>query len=85
MIQVVSIKVDPEDAVRIMREADCTPLVPYPGSAAPWPSIHEPCGREISPNYANVRKLVVLRIRKPSLTCPGCESLIAGVQRGGGR
>ena len=55
-IRLVSIKVDPEDAVRIMREAGCTPLVPYPGSAVPWPSVHEPCGRAIAPNYANVRK-----------------------------
>lgn len=55
-IRVVSIKVHPEDAVRIMREAACTPLVPYPGSAVPWPSVHEPCGRAIAPNYANVRK-----------------------------
>lgn len=55
-IRIVSIMVNPDDAARLMRDAGCMPLVPYPGSAVPWPSVHEACGREIAPNYANVRK-----------------------------
>lgn len=52
----MSIKVDPGEAAQIMRDAGLTPLVPYPGSGVPWPCIHDRCGREIAPNYANVRK-----------------------------
>jgi hypothetical protein len=51
----VSIKVDPEEGAQIMRDAGLSPLVPYPGSGVPWPCIHDRCGREIAPNYANVR------------------------------
>jgi hypothetical protein len=31
------------------------PLIPFPGGKRPWPSIHEACGREVSPRYDNIR------------------------------
>lgn len=59
-----------------MRDAGCVPLGPYPGSTVPWPCIHEPCGREIAPNYSNVRKR--------GAACKQCASLAGGAKRRAG-
>jgi hypothetical protein len=48
--------VDPAAAELVMRAAGCIPLVPYPGSAAPWPCVHQSCGQTITPTYGNVRQ-----------------------------
>lgn len=48
--------VDPAEPARIMTSAGYLPLVPYPGSAVPWPCIHERCGGRVAPLYANVRR-----------------------------
>lgn len=43
------------DAVAVMRAAGLTPLEPHPGSNKPWWSIHDACGREVSPRLGNVK------------------------------
>jgi len=44
--------VDPSDAEKLFLSKDLRPLVVYSGdSKKPWPSIHIPCGNEVSPNY----------------------------------
>jgi len=46
----------PALAEAIMRAAGLRPLVPYPGSAAPWLCEPEPRGLEITPLFANVKR-----------------------------
>ncbi len=48
-------RVDPEEAVEVMQEAGFEPLVPYPGSLAPWPCRCTTCGQESSPWFASVK------------------------------
>jgi len=31
------------------------PLIDYPGASVPWPSIHQPCGKKVSPTYSYIR------------------------------
>lgn len=72
----MSRKVDPAEAERVIRAAGCNPLVPYPGSAVPWPSVHEKCGSEIAPHYANVRAR--------GRACKRCAGVTAGANRRAG-
>lgn len=48
--------VDPNFAVRKMRERKLKPLVPYPGARKPWKSICLQCKREVSPKYSDVNQ-----------------------------
>lgn len=68
-------RVDSTEAERVMRAAGCIPLVPFPGAGAPWPCIHEPCGREIAPTYSNVRKR--------GRACRACGDTARGATRRG--
>ena len=44
--------VDPSDAEKLFLSKDLRPLVVYSGvSKKPWPSIHIPCGNEVSPTF----------------------------------
>lgn len=74
---VVGRQVDPAAAERVMRAAGCVPLVPFPGSGVPWLCIHEPCGNEITPLYANVRRR--------GRACRACGSAARGASRREGR
>jgi hypothetical protein len=47
--------VHPDEAENVMRLAGFKTLTPYPGSQTAWPSIHDNCGKEVSPQYASVR------------------------------
>lgn len=47
-------RVDGVEAEKIFRENGLLPLIPYPGNKTPWPSIHEKCGKEVSPTYQAV-------------------------------
>jgi recombinational DNA repair protein (RecF pathway) len=47
---------DPEEANAVMRAAGMEPLVPYPGSAKPWPCIHIQCGKEVTPLYSSIQR-----------------------------
>jgi len=47
--------VDPEEAYQFFLTKDFQPLVPYPGSAKPWKSIHLVCGSVIQPRYGHIR------------------------------
>lgn len=47
--------VDPEEAYQFFLSRDLQPLVPYPGTAKPWKSIHLICGSEIKPRYGHIK------------------------------
>ena len=47
--------VDPDEAFQFFLSRDLQPLVPYPGSAKPWKSIHLICGSEVKPRYGHIR------------------------------
>lgn len=49
-------KIDPEDAVELMRASGFKPLVDYPGANRPWESECLMCGKKTSPTYSNVTK-----------------------------
>ena len=67
-------RLDPAEAEQVMRAAGCIPLVPYPGNHVPWPCIHEPCGRTVTPMYSNVR-------RRGGEVCRDCGKWIRGAKR----
>ena len=47
--------VDPIEAREFFEKNDLVPLVDYPGAGKPWKSIHQVCGREVSPSYSNIK------------------------------
>lgn len=49
-------KLDPDEAVQVMRAAGAEPREPYRGVDATWPCICVTCGREISPSLGNVKR-----------------------------
>ncbi len=65
-----------EEAEKELRAAGATPLVPFPGVNRPWRSVHDRCGREITPSLSNVR-------RKGS-ACRHCSRIDAGAKRKAG-
>ena len=53
----VTMRAEVEDqAYTVMRAAGLEPLEPYPGAAVPWKCLHTACGREVTPNYHDVRR-----------------------------
>jgi hypothetical protein len=48
-------KVDPEDAVKKMKEAGLEPLEPYKNSDGPWKCKCLKCGEVVKPAYASIR------------------------------
>ena len=51
------LRLDPNEAVKVMRAAELEPLEPYPGTNnKPWKCIHVPCGREVQPRYAAIQQ-----------------------------
>lgn len=49
------VRVDPDDAVRLMISAGYTPLEPYSGNKAKWKSRHEVCGGIVFPRYNSIQ------------------------------
>jgi len=49
------LKVDTEDAIKLMKRMGFIPQVPYPGGNKPWKSKCEACNRISSPNYSAVK------------------------------
>ena len=47
--------IDPEEAFKFFISKDLQPLVPYPGTASPWKSIHLVCGEVIQPRYSHIK------------------------------
>jgi len=47
-------KVDPEDAVKMMKQAGLEPLVPYPGSNTRWKCRHIACGEIVFPMQSSI-------------------------------
>ena len=48
-------KLDPKEALKIMKQAGAIPLEEFPGGNKPWKSKCAVCLREISPKYGNVK------------------------------
>jgi hypothetical protein len=48
------VRIDPQDAERLMISAGYTPLEPYKNSKARWKSRHETCGKTVFPRYNSV-------------------------------
>jgi hypothetical protein len=48
--------VDPDDAVKLMLNADLQPLEPYKGSGLRWKCLHLPCNQIVFPMYASIRQ-----------------------------
>jgi hypothetical protein len=49
------VRIDPEDAVKLMISAGYTPLVPYKNNKEKWKSIHEVCGQVVYPRYNSIQ------------------------------
>lgn len=47
--------VNPDEAYQFFLSKDLQPLVPYPGTAKPWKSIHLICGQVIQPRYGHIK------------------------------
>ena len=47
--------VDKSEAKKLFIKNNLKPLIEYPGASTPWPSIHKPCGKEVSPTYGYIR------------------------------
>lgn len=50
------VKISEKDAVKLFKKAGLNPLTHYPGSLAPWSSIHEKCGQIVSPTYSSIQQ-----------------------------
>ena len=48
-------KVDPKDAIALMKENNLTPLVKFPGARQPWKCKCEICKNQVSPQYSSVK------------------------------
>jgi hypothetical protein len=60
--------VDPDEAFQFFLSKDLQPLVPYPGTAIPWKSIHLICGSEIKPRFGH--------IKAGRKGCPVCAGMV---------
>jgi hypothetical protein len=49
-------KVDPQEAIKVMKESGFKPLIDYPGSNSPWKSECLGCGKTTSPTFSSVSK-----------------------------
>ena len=49
-------RVGAEAAEREFQAMGATPLEPFPGVQRPWRSVHDRCGREVSPTLGNARR-----------------------------
>ena len=49
------VRVDPDDAVRLMISVGYSPLEPYRNSKAKWKSKHEICGQVVYPRYNSIQ------------------------------
>ena len=47
--------VDKSEAKKLFIKNKLKPLIEFPGASAPWPSIHQPCGKRVSPTYGYIR------------------------------
>jgi hypothetical protein len=48
-------KVDPEDALAVLKEKGLEPLVDYPGSGQPWKCTCLRCGNETAPTFSSLK------------------------------
>ena len=50
------LRINPDEADAVMRDAEAMPLVPFPGVNTPWRCRCLRCGRGVTPTLANVRR-----------------------------
>ena len=50
------VRLNPDQAAAVMRDAGLLPLVDYPGAGQPWKCRCSRCGREVMPRYTDVRR-----------------------------
>lgn len=60
--------VDPDEAYQFFLSKDLEPLVPFPGTAKPWKSVHLLCGEVIQPRYGH--------IKSGRKGCPVCAKMV---------
>lgn len=65
--------VDPDEAYQYFLSKDLQPLVPYPGTAKPWKSVHLLCGEVIQPRYGH--------IKAGRKGCPVCAGMVPITQK----
>lgn len=65
--------VDPDEAYQYFLSKDLQPLVPYPGTAKPWKSVHLVCGEVIQPRYGH--------IKAGRKGCPVCAGVVPITQK----
>ena len=61
------IKVDPDEALELMKSVGVTPLVPYPGARVGWRSICDKCNLEVFPIFSSVKN----QKANPCVYCAG--------------
>lgn len=66
-------RLDAHEAALELRAMGATPLEPFPGTQRPWRSVHDRCGREITPTLGNARRR--------GGVCRSCSAVDAGVRR----
>lgn len=54
--QLKKVRFSAESAIRVMKAAGLSPLVPYPGSGSPWRSRCNRCKRVVTPRYNSVQQ-----------------------------
>ncbi len=50
------VRVDEEEALKVLKKNKLKPLEPYKGNKHPWKCIHIPCGKTVSPRYNGLQK-----------------------------
>lgn len=50
-----NVRIDPKEAIKLFRSKGFEPQEPFSGGAHPWKSIHNACGKTISPTFKSVR------------------------------
>ena len=50
------VRVDEEEALKILKRNKLKPLEPYKGNKHPWKCIHTPCGKTVTPRYNSLQK-----------------------------
>ena len=49
-------RVDENEALRILKKNKLKPLEPYPGNKQPWKCVHIPCGKTVTPRYNSLQR-----------------------------
>jgi hypothetical protein len=50
------VRVDEQEALKVLKRNKLKPLEPYTGNKHPWKCIHIPCGKTVSPRYNSLQR-----------------------------